>query len=162
MFASFALAVSPLASQKKKARAAEDAAAAAADAIAASKARLDKILADGNAQVDKAKADGDSDMADVRLDASIYDTIFFIIHFYFNVDDFNSIILPIMYQCRYLPAYADLPADNINANINASWERSILDHEEWLADNSRVLNGSDSNHSAPGLEYFVRWSSTDR
>ena len=88
--------------------------------------------------------------------------LFFIIHFYFNVDDFNSIILPIMYQCRYLPAYADLPADNINANINASWERSILDHEEWLADNSRVLNGSDSNHSAPGLEYFVRWSSTDR
>ena len=76
LFASFALAVSPLASQKKKARAAEDAAAAAADAIAASKARLDKILADGNAQVDKAKADGDSDMADVRLDASIYDTIF--------------------------------------------------------------------------------------
>lgn len=57
---------------------------------------------------------------------------------------------------RYLPAYADLPADNINANINASWERSILDHEEWLADNSRVLNGSDSNHSAPGLEYFVK------
>ena len=48
----------------RKACAADEAAAAASDAIAASNARLEKLLAEGNAQVDKAKEDGDSDMAD--------------------------------------------------------------------------------------------------